>query len=248
MRIALAAAALMGALSLAACGAGGGGGGAESGEGGSKGAQSTGGGGLFGLGGGQNREEQGGAGGGAGPSVEELMQALENAHPGYPIVSASLNQCREGREGGKVVQVCDMCFVAVAAGFTNNTFERGMFLKAVRRNGSAVFRRAMSPDQPGVEPGANQRGVWLASNIQLRPGRETKALSGDLMRRAGHQRRAGFGTFVKWGIRSGVDDDEPIGEKVSETVAGKFASDAQLRSESAALVAPCGDAAAAQPR
>jgi hypothetical protein len=200
---------------------------------------------LFGLGG-QNREEQP-ASGGAGPSVEELMQALEQAHPGYPIVAASLNQCREGREGGKTVQVCDMCFVAVAAGFTNNTFERGMYLKAVRRNGSAVFRRAMSAERPGVEPGANQRGVWLASNVRLRPGRETKALSGDLMRRAGHQRRAGFGTFVKWGIRSGVDDDEPIGEKVSETVAGKFTSDAQLRAESAALVAPCGDAPA-QPR
>src|SRR5262245_35388473 len=93
MRIALAAAALIGALSLAACGQGGG-------AGGSKGAQSAsgesgGGGGLFGLGG-QNREETVARGGG-GPSIEDLTRALENANPGRPIVAAALNQCREGR-------------------------------------------------------------------------------------------------------------------------------------------------------
>jgi hypothetical protein len=70
---------------------------------------------------------------------------------------------------------------------------------------------------------------------------EAKPLTGDLMRRAGHRRRAGFRTFVKWGLRSGVDDDEPIGETVSEEVASKFASDAELRGASAALVAPCAE-------
>ena len=185
MRIALAAAVLLVAQCLSACGAG-----APSGPAGV---------------GGSKRAGAAGAGPAnagptsAGPTSAELMQALEKAHPGHPVVTAALDQCQEGRVNDKPVQVCDFCFVAVSAAFSDNTVERGMYLKAVRKTGSAVFRSAISVEQPSVEPAPGQRGVWLASNIRLRPGRETKALTGDLMRRAGHRRRPGFRTFVKWG-------------------------------------------------
>jgi hypothetical protein len=217
MRLALAAAVLLAAQCLSGCGivpgtaAGGGGAGAAKGPG------------LF----------------QSGPAETELMQALERTYPGHPIAMARLEQCQEGRVDGKTVQVCGFCFVGVGLAYSDNAIERGAYLKAVRRGGSAVFRRAISAEQPEVEPAPGQRGVWLASSIRTGEGVRSEPLSRELMRQAGHLRRPGFGTFVKW-VRSSAEGTGPLGEAVDEEVARKFAADATLRKGAADLVGACG--------
>jgi hypothetical protein len=184
----------------------------------------------------------GGAGGvfkPAGPTREELSAALERIHPGHPVVTAQVDQCQEGRVDGKVVQVCGFCFVAAGVAYSDNTFERGSYLEEVRKTGSAVFHRAMSVDQPGVEPAPGQRGVWLVSNLRLDDGRKTASLSDAQMSQAGYQRRPGFRSFIAWTISSA--DDDPLGGNVSADVVAKFAADAKLRAETAALVDGCAD-------
>src|SRR5262245_39860086 len=74
----------------------------------------------------------------AGPTREELATSLEQAHPGHPILTAAINQCQEGRMGESTVQVCDFCFVAAGVAYSDNAFERGAYLEAVRKTGSAI--------------------------------------------------------------------------------------------------------------
>src|SRR5262245_921136 len=77
-----------------------------------------------------------------GPSESELAQALQARHPGHPIVAAKLDRCQEGRADRKGVQACSFCYVAVGLSYSDNTFERGAYLKAVRRVGAVEFQRA----------------------------------------------------------------------------------------------------------
>jgi hypothetical protein len=58
-----------------------------------------------------------------------------------------------------------------------------------------------------------------------------------MMSRAGHHRRPGLGTFVRWTVRR-ASSLGPLG-KVDESVVRTFASDAKLRSEAAGLVGAC---------
>jgi hypothetical protein len=185
----------------------------------------------------------GGAGGvfkPAGPTREELAAALERVHPGHPVATAEVHQCQEGTIDGKAVQVCGFCFVAAGVAYSDNAFQGGSYLEAVRKTGSAVFHRAMSVDQPDVQPASGQRGVWMVSDLQLDDGRKTASLSDEQMSRVGYQRRPGFRTFIAWTISNA--DNDPLGGNVSADVAAKFGSDAKLRAETAALVDGCANA------
>jgi hypothetical protein len=188
---------------------------------------------------------RGGAGGtGTGflesaPSDSDFAQAIQTRHPDHPIVAAKLDQCREETVDGRVVQVCGFCFVAVGLAYSDDTIERGAYLRAVRRTGDVVFARTASPGQSGGEAERARREVWLASSIRHDASVESAPLSDDLMSRAGHRRRAGIGTFVRWMFQSPTSLG-PLGKVADPVVNRTFASDAELRSETADLVGACG--------
>jgi hypothetical protein len=167
----------------------------------------------------------------SGPSDSDLAQALLARHPGHPIVAAKLDQCHDGRGGEKGARACGFCFVAVGVAYSDNVFRRGAYLKAVRRSGDVVFRRADSAEKAG------ERAGWLASRIKHDATVESAPLTEELMTRAGHHRRPGLGTFVRWTVRRPTSLG-PLGE-VDEPVARTFAADAKLRNATADLVGAC---------
>lgn len=189
---------------------------------------------------------RGGAGGRgfleSGPGDADFAQAIQTRHPDHPIVAAKLDRCREQAIEGQVVQACGFCFVAVGLTYSDDTITRGAYLRAVRRTGNVVFTRAPPAAQPTAQPAAeSERGRtadWLASSIRHDASIESAPLSEDMMRRAGHRRRAGLGTWVRWMFQSPTSLG-PLG-KVADPVAASFASDASLRSEAANLVGACG--------
>src|SRR5262245_55250048 len=95
-----------------------------------------------------------------GPSDSDFAQAIQTRHPGHPIVAAKLDQCHEASVDGKVVQQCGFCFVAVGLAYSNDTIERGSYLAAVRRSGNVVFTRAARSSAPAGEHAREQRQTW----------------------------------------------------------------------------------------
>ena len=185
----------------------------------------------------------GGGGGGtgfleSGPSDADLLRVLQAYHSGHPIVAAKLDQCREETVEGNTVQACGFCFVAVGLNYSEDTISRGAYLRAVRRTGTVSFTRGPAPAEPGAEPQRRPREVWVASKIRHDGTIESAPLTNDMMSRAGHHRRAGVGTFVRWMFQR-PSSLGPLGE-VAEPVAATFANDEALRSEAADLVGACG--------
>ena len=108
----------------------------------------------------------------------------------------------------------------------------------LRRTGTVSFTRGPAPAEPGAEPQRRPREVWVASKIRHDGTIESAPLTNDMMSRAGHHRRAGVGTFVRWMFQR-PSSLGPLGE-VAEPVAATFANDEALRSEAADLVGACG--------
>jgi hypothetical protein len=183
----------------------------------------------------------GGAGGRgfleSGPGDADFAQAIQARHPDHPIVAAKLDRCQEQTIDGQAAQTCGFCFVAVGLAYSDDTISRGAYLKAVRRTGNVVFTRAAPAAQPASEADRGRRQEWVASSIRHDASVESAALSQELMNRAGHRRRAGVGTFVRWMFQSPTSLG-PLG-KVADPVAHSFATDANLRSEAADLVGAC---------
>ena len=138
---------------------------------------------------------------------------------------------------GQAVQSCGFCFVAVGLVYSDDTLTRGAYLKAVRRTGNVVFTRALPVARPSAEAERSSSPDWVASTIRHDSSVESAALTEDMMRRAGHRRRAGLGAWVRWMFQKPTSLG-PLG-KVADPVAASFASDATLRSEAADLVGAC---------
>jgi hypothetical protein len=173
---------------------------------------------------------------GGGPSDADFEQAIQARHPGHPIVAARLDECHDATAEGNSVQQCGFCFVAVGLLFSNDTIDHGAYLAAVRRSGSVTFTRA-APASERSEHARNEGEAWVASNIRHDASMESAPLSNDLMTRAGHHRRPGVGTFVKWMFQRPTSLGR-LGE-VAAPVARSFATDEDLRSEAADLVGAC---------
>lgn len=184
---------------------------------------------------------RGGAGGRGfletGPSDADFAQAIQTRHPDHPIVAAKLDRCQEQTVDGQAAQACGFCFIAVGLNYSDDTITRGAYLRAVRRTGNVVFTRAAPTARPVAESERGRTADWLASSIRHDASVESAPLSEDMMRRAGHRRRAGLGTWVRWMFQSPTSLG-PLG-KVADPVAASFASDASLRSETADLVGAC---------
>ena len=185
--------------------------------------------------GGQGGIDFGQQGRNGGPSDADFEQAIQARHPGHPIVAAKLDQCHQGE--GNAVQ-CGFCFVAVGLLYSNDTIDRGAYLAAVRRSGTVTFTQTAAASQPNGEHARNRGETWVASSIRHDASVASAPLSNDLMSRAGHHRRPGVGTFVKWMFHRPTSLGR-FGE-VNAPVARSFATDEDLRSDAADLVGACG--------
>jgi len=165
----------------------------------------------------------------SGPTSDELVQALNGANV-RPVLDSSLGSCQPGTIGEASVQVCGFCAVTVGIGRGENTYEEGAYVQAVRHAGTVAFRRAFSAEQPDVEPGPGQRGVWLAvqSTFDLGDESPTTALSNDQMRRIGYVRRTHLSAFI-----------DSANTRVSNEVTERIMSDQTVKDEILGLVGDC---------
>lgn len=165
----------------------------------------------------------------SGPTSDELVQALNGANV-RPVLDYSLGSCQPGTIGEASVQVCGFCAVTVGIGRGENNWEEGAYVQAVRHNGTVAFRRAFSAEQPDVEPGPGQRGVWLAvqSTFELGDDSPTIALSNAQMRRIGYTRRTHLSSFI-----------DSANTRVSDEISERIISDQAMKDEILALVGDC---------
>lgn len=167
------------------------------------------------------------------PTVDELTQSLEG-RVSAPLLDASLGDCEAGTLSGTgiPVQVCNYCAVGVQVASQGGGIETN--LQAVRATGSLTFRRALSFDQPDIQPADPEGGVWVSSpdpSVVFANG-ETAMLSAQQMLRAGY--RPG-----RTNLLGRTPDD----------VAANLLADSALRSEIIALVGACSPSTAStQPR
>lgn len=169
----------------------------------------------------------------AGPTTEDVWAQLPRVMSRAALLDTSVSSCSEGEMNGAQVMVCNVCFVAVGVRGANDPFRGDRSGLIVRQSSlSAAFRRAVSYDQPNIQPKGGAAGVWIIQPETINES-DTVASSAvlpvELMSRAGYQPQTGFSAMMSANAGNALPDE----------VRGRFASDADLAQQTRALVNGC---------